>query len=712
MTTAAAQPGPVPRIAGLRDDLEITAAAAAGTGQPAWVIYDPAQHRHIQSERETTDLLSIWRAGATIPEVTAAAKATLGINVGDDQVARLAEFLRRNQLLDAVHPGAWRELAQIAAAARHGIGARLVHNYLFFRVPLCRPQRALEAILPGLAFLFTRGAHLFFAGLGLVGLYLVTRQWDAFLSTFHQFLSWEGGIAFAAALLVVKALHELGHAFTAVRYGCRIPAIGVAFMLMTPLFYTDVSDAWRLSSRRQRLLIDAAGIIVELWIACLATFLWAFLPDGTVRGVAFVIATTGWIMSLGLNLNPFMRFDGYYMLCDIVGVENMQSRSFALGRWKLRQWLFAPRLSPPEALPLSLARGLIGYAFGIWLYRLVVFTGIALLVYTYFFKVLGIILFAVEIWYFILSPAVHEVREWWGMQRADISATRTGVTAVVCLSLLLGMLLPWSGAVTLPAIVEAADIVPIFPQRSARVTSIEVTAGQSVRAGDVLARLQSPDIDNDLLTTEIRISATKLRLARVATDPSDRSELLVLLKELDAHQSKRDGLQVERAELVVRAPIEATVIELDSELHAGRWLGRSERLMLLGARRSHVLKGYIDESGLARVAEGVGGRFIPDDPTLAGVAVRLRRVAQAGAAAIEIPALASTHGGRIAVESDQQQRLVPIAAHYLVEMLPDAAMAAPSHVLRGVVHLDGRAESFAIRAWRQVSRVLIRESGF
>ena len=87
--------------------------------------------------------------------------------------------------------------------------------------------------------------------------------------------------------------------------------------------------------RRQRFAIDIAGVVVELAFACIATFLWVFLPDGLTRQTAFMIATTSWVMSIGINLNPFMRFDGYYIFSDLVRVENLQSRSFDIGVWKL-----------------------------------------------------------------------------------------------------------------------------------------------------------------------------------------------------------------------------------------------------------------------------------------------------------------------------------------------------------------------------------------
>src|SRR5690606_32070695 len=145
-----------------------------------------------------------------------------------------------------------------------------------------------------------------------------------------------------------------------------------------------------------------------------------FLPDGIFKSAAFILATTSWVLSLVINLNPFMRFDGYYILSDLLGVKNLQQRSFALGKWKLRETLFRLNLPPPEVLDKSLISKLVIYAWGVWIYRFFLFLGIALLVYHFFFKVLGIILFIVEILWFIVLPIAKELSWWWDLRKKII----------------------------------------------------------------------------------------------------------------------------------------------------------------------------------------------------------------------------------------------------------------------------------------------------
>src|SRR5690606_11708462 len=124
--------------------------------------------------------------------------------------------------------------------------------------------------------------------------------------------SLEGFLLYGLTLVLVKSAHELGHALVSQRLGCRVASMGVAFLVMFPVLYTDTTDAWKLQSRRDRLRIVTAGVRTELYLALIATFLWGVLPDGSLRSAAFFIATTSWVTSVLVNISPFMRFDGYY----------------------------------------------------------------------------------------------------------------------------------------------------------------------------------------------------------------------------------------------------------------------------------------------------------------------------------------------------------------------------------------------------------------
>ena len=164
-----------------------------------------------------------------------------------------------------------------------------------------------------------------------------------------------------------------------------------------------------------------------------------------------------------MNLNPFMKFDGYHIASDMAGIENMQDRAMNLGRWRLRELLFGLRLPPPEQFSKRVTTALTLYAWLLWLYRLVVFTGIALVVYGFFFKLAGLVLFAIELGYFVMAPILREGRQWWQMRRAIVASRRSFITAGI-VAVLAGLtVVPLSSNVLIPSVLEVQQIVKIYP---------------------------------------------------------------------------------------------------------------------------------------------------------------------------------------------------------------------------------------------------------
>ena len=381
----------------------------------------------------------------------------------------------------------------------------------------------------------------------------------------------------------------------------------------------------------------------------------------------------------------------------------------------MREILFGPGDRPPEHFDAKTTRIMVGFAWAVWIYRLILFTGIALLVYYMTFKILGLMLFAVEIIYFIAKPIAGELAYWW-RERGSLAGTpRTKFTAALFAILLLAAAVPWSSRVYVPAVLEASDLAHIYPQRPGQVREVRVKPGDTVRAGDIIAVLASPEIELQIMVTRRRIALVTMRLARRTSDEEDRSRSLVMEREIISLDSTLAGLIREADELVIRSPNDGVIAELSPEMHAGRSIGRSEFVALVKGRGSLVARGYLAERDIMRVQAGARGRFIADLPGMATLPVVLKDVAESGASAIELPELASAHGGAIAVRPHQGEkghtRLVPVEAHYLAVMSTDAIGPAPMYAIRGVVQLDGETRSFIAGAWLKIASVLVRESG-
>jgi putative peptide zinc metalloprotease protein len=235
-------------------------------------------------------------------------------------VQEVVKFAVQHQLVQAITPDAPRKMTEQLAHIQGSPMKWLLHHYLFFRVPLIRPDAWLTRWV-GVARWFGSAGFGWLTLLALLmGLSQVVRRWDVFSASLVDTFNLEGLLAYGVALFCVKLLHELGHAFTAKHFGCRVPAMGVAFLVMWPVAYTDTNETWRLTNRFQRLRVASAGILTELVIAAWATLAWALLPEGGLKSAAFVLATTSWVATLAINASPFMRFDGYFILMDALDI--------------------------------------------------------------------------------------------------------------------------------------------------------------------------------------------------------------------------------------------------------------------------------------------------------------------------------------------------------------------------------------------------------
>ena len=711
--TAAAQPDAGEPLPELRGDLRVVSVHSANTGGGA-VVFDPVRQSYFRINEPTVQLLKLWPSCLDTNELISAASKRLGMMVSGADALTLKQFLIRNELLVATEPGDWKRLAEKAQKQHHGWLPWLVHNYLFFKYPLLRPQRALEHMLPYLAFVYTRTFAFIIFAVGLAGLYLASRQFDSFISTFPLMMSLEGVMAFSISLAIVKTLHELGHALTAVRYGCRVPTMGVCFMVLVPMLYTDVTDAWRLQSDRKRLAISIAGLVVEIGIACVSIFAWTFLPEGLAKSVAFATATTSLILSIGINLNPFMRFDGYYILSDLTGIENLQSRAFSLGVWKLREILFNLGEMPPEPLAEHTRTWMIFYAWGTWVYRIIVYAAIALLVYHIGFKLLGIVLFLVEISFFLAIPVWREIRSWAAM-RSIIIARRRGLILAACVLVAIGLCaLPLSSSISIPAILEAHDVAQIYPRRAAMVSEIFVKQGDTVVAGAPIVTLISPDIEHEIVMTQSRRRAVQGKLNRRSADEGDLAETVVLGTALASLDTKLAGLRSEQAELKMVAPIGGRIVEFDPGIQNGRWLKRNDLVALISGEGHYAVRGYVSEDNVVRLDKAKLARFVPEDLSQPSVTVRLQQVAAVGTASMDMIELSSHYGGGVLARPLNRQNegptQLPVTGQFMVSGVADIAAYEPNHIVRGTLRASGRPESLVARAWRRLLNVLVRES--
>lgn len=697
----------------LRQELALLPGAVLPDGQPTWTIHDPVRGQFFQIDWPSFEVLQ--RLHLDDPDAIAADIAeTTTLELQGSDVQQVLQFLMGNQLTEP--QGGARQLAERLTKMRGGMLKWLLHHYLFFRVPLWRPDawlgrwQSVAGIFYSRTFAWLTGAALCF------GLVQVARRWDLFVASLVDTFNWEGLVAYGVTVILVKFLHELGHAFTAKRLGCRVPTMGVAFLVMWPVAYTDTNETWRLTNRLERLRVAAAGISTELIIAAWASLAWAVLPDGAARSAAFVLATTTWVATLAMNASPFMRFDGYFILSDWLDLPNLHDRSFALARWKLREWLFGLGEEVPEHFPPHKQFGLIAFAWGVWIYRLVLFLGIAVLVYHFFIKLVGIALFAMEMIWFVFGPIQREVKEWLRRWPAIRASRRSRFTAAAVLMLALMTVVPWPGRVSASALLRPGESWPVFAPAGARIEALPLPEGAHVAQGGVLVQLHSPDLLMRRQALLAKVERLRWQAASSGFSAEMRSQLLANEDYLTSAQAELSSLDTELLQYAPQAPFAGHLRYLDPDLQTGQWLARKEKIALLVREGSAwQVETWLDEEAVQRVAAGDSALFITDAAQGPALRLKVLSVDRDASRVLLRPELAAHLGGHV-LTREKEGQLIPERAVYRVMLALEPA-ARPLEGLagqswRGKLTIHARWEAPAQRYLRQAAAVLLREFGF
>ncbi|RJL47181.1 HlyD family efflux transporter periplasmic adaptor subunit [Pectobacterium carotovorum] len=703
---------PAVGLSPLRDELILHAGPANRDGSPSWTLEDPLRGLYFRIGWAEMAMLSRWSMG-NAAQIVADVNQTSALTLDDSDVQYFNRFLQANSLTRVSGDEALAQFSRQVEQSRVSIWRKLLKNYLFFRIPLWHPDRFLGATLPWVEPFFSRTFLKLTLLVAVLGLFLAGRQWETFKHTFLHFFTLEGAALAGLTLCFTKILHEFGHAYTCKRFGARVATMGVAFLVMMPVLYTDTSGSWKLTRRRQRMAIGAAGMMTELVLAAWATLAWSFLPDGMLRSAAFMLATTTWIMTLAINLSPLMRFDGYFLLSDGLQMPNLQNRGFAIGRWQMREWLFGLGDASPEHFPRWLQRTLVGYAFAVWIYRFFLFTGIAILVYHMTFKLLGMLLFAIEIGYFVVMPVVNEVREW-SKRRKDYRMNRNMTTTlVVSAVVLLLLMIPWQRGVYAPALLRAEQQSSLYMPVPAMIQRIDVKVGQPVQAGQTLFTLSSDALAHEQKQLERQIATLNWQSTFQVFNKEAAGDHQRVKQEHEAALQKLQVLQRQSEQLTVRAPIDGVVADMTTPLETGEWLGQGEWLAVVTKPTGGLVEAFVSEKDWQRLRTGAKGTFYLQDVSRSSLPLTIVEIASTATRDLNAaPELASIYGGDIATLSDSQRKLHPEQAVYRVLLsLPEGYRAQPQ-VLRGTVVMDGEAQSLLIRGWKVVSAVLIRELSF
>jgi putative peptide zinc metalloprotease protein len=706
-TSAPPKPTKVPV---LREELRLISAANNADGSPAWMIQDPVNNKFYRIGWLDFELLLRWPM-LDIASIIKDVYNETTLDAEEANVADLIGFLAQHKLLQSNNADAVNRLITEKNNQKQSAFAWLIHHYLFFRIPLVRPQVFLAKLLPYVRWIFSPITAFCVFAITLVGLFLVARQWETFSTTFIDQLTITGFLSYGVALLFSKCLHEFGHAITATRYGVRVAHMGVALLVMAPLPYTDTSESWKLSDNKQRLHIAAAGIITELALAGVATLAWSVADDGPLKSALFFLATTSWLLTLAVNASPFMRFDGYFITSDLLDFPNLHERAGAMAKTWLRRTVLGVQDAWPEDFSPKKRRLLIIFSSITWVYRMTVFLGIAWLVYYLFFKVLGILLFIVEIGWFVVLPIWRELSIWF-KRRAEIKLNRI----IIGLGLLGGLialgLMPWQTTVKATGWLHATRQHQIFTPTAGKLAAmvdLGITQKVSVKQGQRIFTLTSPDIALNALKS--------LGMAQA------RAAELKGLSGMDDGESKRANLENQQAQfnaevklykdelsrMDLTAPFTGTLQDADENLTLGTWVQPKQPMAVLIDPQSWAADVLVEETEISRIKVGDNAHIYLNNGSFTVLEGTVTAIDTAKVSNLPHPMLDAQYGGKIATLPGD--KLIPTQGYYKVRVSFNAQPNLQKMTVANV-KIETEAKAWLPTVFERVAALFVRESGF
>jgi putative peptide zinc metalloprotease protein len=702
----------------LRDDLVFTPDVAHEP--PHYTIEDPLRGKFYRVGMSEFTLISLLDGRRSVAEAVGLAAQRLGERaLAEHEALALCRWLADCQL---ALPVGVSPIARLDEAAEKGSRQRLLAavNPLLIRVPVFSPDRLLATLSPWLGWLFSVPMLIVWSGLVLYAMCVVGTDWSRFSSEALVILDRGNWLRLVAAWVLLKVLHESAHGLACKKYGGTVPSAGVALILLAPLAYIDVTSSWRLASKWQRIVTAAAGMYAELLVAAVAAIVWSRTPAGPAHCLAFNVAMTAGITTLLFNGNPLVRFDGYFILSDLLDVPNLYSASQQYVLDWIQKHVLGCRV-PVPAWPKRCAWIIKLYAVAALAWRALFFLTLALsLVGLYSY--LGVLLALALVGFGWGVPAVQAVRRLAGaVSQRPVSRLRMATTAAIVLASagLVAVLLTRPGRVEAPAVVEYSPLTVIRAATPGFVREVRVASGDAVEPGQVIAVLENEELLTDLaeLRLALQQSAVKGRMN------SQNGEMAKCQVEAANRQSLEKKIAETRSRveaLTVRSPGRGTVMGKDIATLAGRYLQPGAEIAVVGDETTKQLIVAVPQDDVdvfAAQAGSMGGvyaRTIAGD----GFPAWLSKLDPRGGVDLPHPSLAAPRGGPLAVKVDPEARNSPDNPHeayqLLTPMFTGKADLSPEY--SSLVHCGQRvtvsfqtaSETAAVRWFRSLQRWISR----
>ena len=685
-------------------------------GQDWYVIEDRVSgraHRVGPAARVVLELLDGTR---TLGQALEEARRRLGDEApSPDELIQLVGVLYRADLLSADTRPDLEELAARGARLRGVQLKQYFLNPLALRFALLDPDRMLARLAAALAPVPRAAWILVWLAVVCTGGAIAASHWTTLSDGFvDRILSTENLLVLWFCYPVVKLLHEIAHGVAIRRYGGQVHEMGVMFLVLVPVPYVEASAAAAFPSKRARMLVGAAGVLTELFIAGAALIVWALVEQGAVRAVCFNIAAIAGISTLLFNGNPLMRFDGYYVFADWLEIPNLAQRANAQLGYIVQRYVFGLREASSPASARGEAPWLLAYGIASFCYRIFITFGIVLMVAAKYFFI-GVLLaiwgalimiarpILIGAWYVAAAPQLAH-------QRGRALGIVLGALALVALFLFVVPAPQWTRA---EGVVWVPEQAQLRAQGGCWLRAVLAKPGERVKAGTALLECEDPELATNVRVLEAQL--LEMRARDMAYFVESRLQLDMVREEIANTEAKLADARKRLAALNFVSPVEGVFV-MDSPADApGRYARRGE------------LVGYVVEDGPATVRAVVEQDDIdlvrgatravalkPADRVSETIAAKVRREVPGASDRLPSAALSVAGGGNFGVdpressdaESAERPKVLTPVFQFDLEVPAEAGLRELG--MRVFVRFEHEPAPLGVQAYRAVRRLLLR----
>ena len=550
-----------------------------------------------------------------------------------------------------------------------------IGQVLFFKKSLFDPDLLLERLLPWVGWCFRPGVLALGGVFVLLSLLAVVWNAGRFVEQGANFFTLSNLGLTWVLFLGVKVLHEFGHGLTAKWFGAEVHEMGFMFILFTPYLFCNVSDVWR-ARKLARVAVGAAGLVVELFIASAAVWLWLTTQPGLLHQMSFNTIVLCSVSTILFNGNPLMKFDGYYIMADVLEIPNLRAKSNAwVTAWAQKKLLgIEPKMAPAAAHETNALFGI--YAVAAYCYGWFIMISISVVIFDllkpYGLEFVSRAYVGMFLFVSLALPLYRLGRSVRGAADLRVVALRRGrlLVGVLVAAVVIALFLPWTETISRSAVIESVRVEPVSASAPGILQEVLVAGGVSVSRGQLLGRVRSEDLASQRTLLDLEVQALLVRLRALSAEDSPEARLSgpVLARQAREMQEELAGLDQKLATLELRAPRDGVVRTSRPEELLGRhYMARETVLEVADPDVSRLLIA-LDEQQARKVRPGQVVRAIFTGLPGKMFHGTIISVPPASSSAFSADSMANLLGGDVPAEAGPDgQQVVPAVPHYEAE---------------------------------------------